>query len=92
MRHHLDPETALNEYDASQLSPELQETYEYQSGVLLTLDPLVEEPRSLTDDQVGDLMAFLHALSSPSATAGCELIPESVPSGLPVDVDPENPC
>ena len=92
MRHHLDPETAIEKYDSSQLDPLLQETYEYESGVIFTLDPLVEEVVELTDEQFDALMAFLRALTSPSARSGCELIPESVPSGLPVDVDPDNPC
>ncbi|HSG17075.1 MAG TPA: cytochrome c peroxidase, partial [Anaerolineae bacterium] len=92
VRHHLDPAQAFENYDSAQLDPLLEETYEYQSGVLLTLDPLLEEPITLTDREVGALMAFLHALTSPSAAAGCELVPESVPSGLPVDVDPVNPC
>jgi cytochrome c peroxidase len=92
VRHHLDPEIAFENYDSAQLGDLLEETYKYQSGVLLTLDPLVEEPITLSDSEVSELMAFLHALSSPSVTAGCELVPESVPSGLPVDVDPDNPC
>jgi cytochrome c peroxidase len=92
VRHHLDPATAYNDYDLQQLDPMLQDTYEYQSSVLLTLDPLVEEVIELSDDEFDDLMAFLRALSSPSAQLGCELMPDSVPSGLPVDVDPNNPC
>ncbi len=92
MQHHLDPKTAFEAYDITQLDAALQESYQYRSDVLQTLDPLVEEPLTLTDSQVGDLMAFLYALSSPSAMSGCDLVPDSVPSSLPVDVDPDNPC
>ena len=44
------------------------------------------------DQQIQDLILFLTALESPSAGDGCEIIPDSVPSGLPIDVDPANPC
>ena len=43
------------------------------------------EPRALTDAQVDDLVAFLHALDDPVALAGRRGRPDSVPSGLPVD-------
>lgn len=92
VRHHLDPESSMKNYDASQLDPQLIETFIYRSSVLQSLDPLVSTPKSLTDQQVQDLMAFLAALESPSARNGCELVPDSVPSGLPIDVDPANPC
>jgi cytochrome c peroxidase len=92
VRHHLDPVSALKNYDASQLDPLLEETFVYRSSVLQALDPLVSTPKSLTDQQIRDLIAFLVALESPSAGDGCELIPDAVPSGLPIDVDPSHPC
>lgn len=92
VRHHLDPVSALKNYDASQLDPLLEETFVYRSSVLQTLDPLVSTPKSLTDQQIQDLILFLTALESPSAGDGCKLIPDLVPSGLPIDVDPANPC
>jgi cytochrome c peroxidase len=51
---------------------------------LETLDPLVLNPLELSDDQVADLMAFLYALTSPSAIDLSSDIPTSVPSGLPI--------
>jgi hypothetical protein len=38
----------------------------------------------LTDAEMDSLMAFLHALTSPSALDLSHTIPASVPSGLPV--------
>lgn len=37
-------------------------------------------------------MAFLAALTAPGAAGGCELMPDSVPSGLPLDADPNADC
>ncbi len=92
VKHHLNIEAALDSYDVSQLSPQLRESYQIPSGLLLTLDPLVSDPTELTDQQFDDLMDFLFALTSPSSMDGCELVPDSVPSGLPVDTDPTGYC
>jgi cytochrome c peroxidase len=52
--------------------------------MLETLDARVAEPRELSDEEISQLMAFLNALTSPSAVDLSYLVPESVPSGLPV--------
>ena len=52
--------------------------------MLETLDPLVAEPLELTDEQINQLIAFLNAQTSPSAVDLSYLVPETVPSGLPV--------
>lgn len=49
---------------------------------LATMNEL--EPRTLSDDQVADLIAFLGALTDPASRDLSHLIPETVPSGLPV--------
>ncbi len=41
--------------------------------------------RALTDAEVAALMAFLTSLRDEAAIAGRDGIPETVPSGLPVD-------
>jgi cytochrome c peroxidase len=92
VRHHLDPVAALANYEVSQLDPVFQETYQLDSPVLDTLDPLVASPVDLTDREFGELMAFLQALTSPAALNGCEQVPDSVPSGLPIDNDPGRAC
>ncbi len=91
---HLDPTTALRNYDASQLPRELRDmvwTDESSAAgvlrtaaVLKTLDPLVASPRTLTEAEIHELIAFLNALSDPAAAAPEGLTPDSVPSGLPV--------
>ncbi len=40
--------------------------------------------QELTDEEVGDLVAFLEALTDPRSRDQGELVPERVPSGLPV--------
>ena len=53
-------------------------------AILETLDPLVLTPLELSDAQIADLLAFLQALTSPSAVDLRADIPAAVPSGLPV--------
>lgn len=42
-------------------------------------------PRDLSDGEIADLLAFLDALTDPASRDLDHLIPDSVPSGLPVD-------
>lgn len=87
--HMLDPRSMLLSYDFSQISDHLRvperETPEELELVLSTLDPAFGEPIELTEEQLDDLMAFLGALESPSVEGLLDLVPDSVPSGLPVD-------
>jgi cytochrome c peroxidase len=88
IRHHLDPAGALAGYDPQTLPPLFRETVRneptVQADILRTLDPRLATPPALTDEQIGQLLAFLRALESPSATDLSHLVPDSVPSGLPV--------
>jgi cytochrome c peroxidase len=87
--HHLDPAGALLSYDASQLSPALRPSVRDDpataAAVLATLDPLVRTPPALSEEGLDDLMAFLGALTSPTLELLPLVIPDEVPSGLPVD-------
>ncbi|MDX1614529.1 MAG: cytochrome c peroxidase [Candidatus Promineifilaceae bacterium] len=86
VRHHLDPETAFNNYDPGQLDPLVRATHENNEDILRRMDPMLRDnPIRLTDAQLADLLAFLKALTAPSALDGCSLVPEVVPSGLPLD-------
>ena len=88
VRHHLDPESSLLSYDDFQVEPELVGTYQMDAidDLLATVDPLLAiEGEPLTDAEVTDLMAFLSALTDPSSLNLLHLVPDSVPSGLPVD-------
>jgi cytochrome c peroxidase len=89
VRHHLDATSGLRNYDPAQL-PEyfrhgLHTDPAVYDDILQTLDPRLAEPTLLTDVQVSELLAFLHALTSPAAVDLAHLVPDSVPSGLPVE-------
>lgn len=89
VEHVLDPATSLRGYDAAQLPEELQETFVNDAaiieGMLSRLDADIATPRRLSDEQIDDLVGFLEALTDPAAGDQSGDIPESVPSGLPVD-------
>lgn len=89
VRHHLNPEQALRSYDPAQLRDDLQSTFQndetYLSAQLSQLDPLVATPVALSDREFEQLMAFLHALTDPAAINLTNVVPKSVPSGLPID-------
>ena len=88
IRHHLNATESMTNYKADQLSPlfraSLRNDPALIAQVLNTLDPLLEKPRELDDEAVDQLMAFLQAQTSPSAVDLSQLVPETVPSGLPV--------
>ena len=88
VRHHLNAAESLQKYDGSHL-PLLfrraaRDEPEVVAKVLDTLDPRLAERRDLTAQEFAQLMAFLQALTSPSAVDLSRLVPETVPSGLPV--------
>jgi cytochrome c peroxidase len=89
VRHHLGAADDLTAYDPTTL-PELfraavRTEPAIAEDIMKSLDPLMTEPPVLTDAQVADLLAYLGALTSPSAVDLTHLVPESVPSGLPVE-------
>ncbi|MEM9755066.1 MAG: cytochrome c peroxidase [Pseudomonadota bacterium] len=49
------------------------------------LDAVAEPDRVLAEDEIADLVAFLHALTDPAGAAGRLGVPDAVPSGLPLD-------
>jgi cytochrome c peroxidase len=86
VRHHLQPERSLDQYDPTQLEPEFRGAVhddplihrDLKRTLSKTLRPL---PR-LDDREVNLLLAFLHSLTAPSASQLGGLVPETVPSGL----------
>jgi len=85
VRHHLDVVAAFEGYDpVEQLEQsELIDLVVYE-------DVAVSEPDldtiGLSDGEVRDLLAFLHSLTAPQLTQRLKAtIPDSVPSGLPLD-------
>lgn len=87
VRHHLDVPGALARYgnDGGALEPEFIASLRDHAPRLATLDPLLRPSRRLADRQVSDLLAFLEAQTDPRTSAMATDVPESVPSGLPVD-------
>ncbi|MFK7753080.1 MAG: cytochrome-c peroxidase [Sedimentitalea sp.] len=91
IRHHLDPVTGLRGYDPSQaILPKMLDQKDFQ----VLQDPAEIDaiaaanslaPRTLSDSDVNDLIAFLGALSDEISLMGTLGVPASVPSGLLVE-------
>jgi len=89
VRHHLNAADSLPGYDAATLPSRFQAMVHAEPAVaadiLRSLDARLADLPALTDTEFSDLMAFLGALTSPSAVDMTDLVPESVPSGLAVE-------
>jgi cytochrome c peroxidase len=87
VRHYNDVPTALRQYDPSQLAPDVRPLYRGDratiDAVLATLDGRLRQPLQLSEAEIGDLVAFLKALTDPAARDLRSLVPARVPSGLP---------
>jgi cytochrome c peroxidase len=89
LRHHLNPEVTARLYDpfAAGLDLDLALRPCPIDEVLERLDPLLQSPAPLSDDEFQDLLAFVRdgLLDERAAPSHLEkLIPDSVPSGLPL--------
>jgi cytochrome c peroxidase len=88
VRHYNDVTTSLSGYDPSQLDADVRPLYRGDpatiSAVLATLDFRLRTPLGLTDAEIGELVAFLRALTDPAARDLSSVVPARVPSGLPV--------
>jgi cytochrome c peroxidase len=88
IRHHVDPERRLLDYDVAQtVGPGLLvlDRQRHLDPILASISPELDTVPALSDDQIASLIAFLESLTDPAATDLGHLVPESVPSGLPVD-------
>ncbi|MCO5186421.1 MAG: hypothetical protein M9928_13660 [Anaerolineae bacterium] len=89
IRHHFDPETALATFDVRKLDPYIWGAHRSdeatQAEMLGSLDPLLETISPLNDTEFDQLLLFMDALTSPSCYDLNQVIPNTVPSGLPVD-------
>lgn len=91
IRHHLDPVASLYAYDRSQaILPDLPGAEDWR--ILDDPDELAAiaaanalAPMPLHDEELADLVAFLEALTDNAGAEGRLGVPETVPSGLPVD-------
>jgi cytochrome c peroxidase len=88
IRHYVNVGAALRGFSAAGVDPRLQATVDLSAatlaGVEATLDPKVRQPVPLSDRDIGDLIAFLMALTDPASSLVLSDIPWTVPSGLPV--------
>jgi cytochrome c peroxidase len=85
IRFHLDPKTQAPRYDARKagLAPDLTRHLGPIRPVLDRLDPLLQIPIALSNDELGDLVKFVsESLLDPRARSTCSNIPSAVPSGL----------
>jgi cytochrome c peroxidase len=86
LRHHLDPRSATLAYDpvAQGLDPDLSGPIAPIEPILARLDPAVATPRSLSDQQIDVLVAFVRdGLLDPRARPQSlrRLVPDTLPSG-----------
>jgi cytochrome c peroxidase len=94
IRHHTDPQTAYENYDITQIEPDMQAAqglkpmgpvFDQRNPVVLGDGP-GQTRIDLTEDQISDIVEFLKSLTDPRMLQTASLAPTSVPSGLPVDV------
>lgn len=92
VRHHLDPVRSLRSYDPKQaVLPPFAEVDDFailadpaEMYAIAAANQL--PPITLTDAEIADLLAFLtEGLTDPQSLRGAMGVPETVPSGLPVD-------
>ena len=84
---HVDPVAALESYDLSVATlPDLPVDDTKGAGDIVAITQAVRyDPPNITDEDITALVAFLDALTDPAAINGRLGIPDSVPSGLPID-------
>lgn len=91
VRHHLDPEAALETYDRTQAvlhdfagAADWRATDDEGETARIAAANILK-PISLSDAQVADTLEFLGALTDETWRSGRLGVPDTVPSGLPVD-------
>ena len=89
VRHYSDVPKAVRSYDVSQLHPSLRSSYHGDEAtvaeLLQRLHFSVRRQLPFTDQEQADLVAFLRSLTDPAARDLSSLVPQSVPSGLPIE-------
>lgn len=88
--HHTNPLVSLQNYDVSQIEPELNGAFQNDpetiNALINSIDQSVLKPRfRLSNNDIDDIMAFLSSLTDPASLNMSEVIPSSVPSGLPLN-------
>jgi hypothetical protein len=87
VKHDLDAAQSLENYTGDHLPPIVSMSLRHDPAlidkIMSTLDPLLENRRELDAEAFDQLLAFLRAQTSPTAVDLSQLVPQSVPSGLP---------
>lgn len=87
IQHHLHPAESLQAYDGDQLPLQVRATLQNypvtNENILQTLSPQLPQVQ-LSDREIAQLLAFLESLTDPAAADLTHLIPNQVPSNLPV--------
>jgi cytochrome c peroxidase len=86
IHHHLDPYTSARHYTPRELPPDLQGPLGPIEPVLARLDPLLQTPILLSDEEFAQLVDFVrHGLLDPRILPRHlkTLVPKRVPSGSP---------
>lgn len=88
VKHYNNASVALREYNPSVLAPEIRPLYRGDAAtidaVLATLDGRLQQPLRLSPAEIVEVVAFLKALTDPAARNLAAVVPDRVPSGLPV--------
>ena len=89
VRHHLNACAKLRTFDGQELPSRFRELVladaETLDAIEATAEPMAQERIDLDQEEISDLMQFLEALNDPRVVSMTDLIPQAVPSGLPVD-------
>jgi len=93
IRHHADIEGSVTGYDpsANGIPPDLYSSLQpfAPERQLASVAPALRHGLPLSEADIADLVAFLDALTDPAATDLDHLLPETLPSELPLDPLPE---
>jgi len=87
IRHHLDAAGSVRAFTTDRLEPTLRGSLGPMEPVLARLHEFIRNPPQLSDEEFGDLLAFVRdGLTDPRAAPQAlqQLVPLRVPSGLPV--------
>ncbi len=89
VRHHADPVASALAFDADAFAGSPRPSADRDAARRRARLRALAGPRAirgvaLTEEQIGDLVLFLHALTDPASLDTGRLVPLTVPSGLPV--------
>ena len=88
VRHYNNVVTTLRDYDPFRLDPTVRALYHGDEAtidaIVASLDTRLRQPLGLSDVEQRQLVEFLKSLTDPAARDLNGLVPQSVPSGLPV--------